>query len=301
MASSSSTHNFAVPLAKDSMASPGSATSRTSEMSLSPGASDHYMATSPNNHHSPFTPPSTLHRSHPFFKEPMAMSSSASSAVSSSALLMSNQLPFALNEEDEDDEENEDELYRNFMDDDPKPPMPTQSMEAGEVPPYGPYGQSPFGTGIQHQMDSTMANSFLAKSYPPPSMFPPMHNHHGNDPLSASLAQSSKHLSNFDTTVSSFEMPTSSSSRIHVCYWIDCYKQFSSQSQLVLHIEYCHIDQQRYCQDNYTCFWINCPRQSRPFNARYKLLNHMRIHSGEKPNKCPVREIYKMWQYFYYS
>ncbi|KAJ6224082.1 hypothetical protein RDWZM_002627 [Blomia tropicalis] len=62
---------------------------------------------------------------------------------------------------------------------------------------------------------------------------------------------------------------------------------FDQFNSMVLHIEYCHIDQQRYCQDNYTCYWVNCPRQNRSFNARYKLLNHMRIHSGEKPNKCP--------------
>ncbi|XP_071450323.1 zinc finger protein GLI2-like, partial [Hetaerina americana] len=39
--------------------------------------------------------------------------------------------------------------------------------------------------------------------------------------------------------------------------------------------------------EEFACYWHLCPRRTRPFNARYKLLIHMRVHSGDKPNKCP--------------
>lgn len=69
-----------------------------------------------------------------------------------------------------------------------------------------------------------------------------------------------------------------------LCHWIDCSTTYSSQEELVRHIEKVHIDQRK--GEEFACFWAGCVRRHKPFNARYKLLIHMRVHSGEKPNKC---------------
>uniref|UniRef100_A0A672LP29 GLIS family zinc finger 1b n=1 Tax=Sinocyclocheilus grahami TaxID=75366 RepID=A0A672LP29_SINGR len=69
-----------------------------------------------------------------------------------------------------------------------------------------------------------------------------------------------------------------------VCRWIDCSVAYEQQEELVRHIEKVHIDQRK--GEDFTCFWAGCVRRYKPFNARYKLLIHMRVHSGEKPNKC---------------
>ena len=71
-----------------------------------------------------------------------------------------------------------------------------------------------------------------------------------------------------------------------LCRWAECSAAYDHQEELVRHIEKAHIDQRK--GEEFTCFWAGCVRRHKPFNARYKLLIHMRVHSGEKPNKCMV-------------
>ncbi|KAJ8408613.1 hypothetical protein AAFF_G00252480 [Aldrovandia affinis] len=70
----------------------------------------------------------------------------------------------------------------------------------------------------------------------------------------------------------------------HYCRWMDCSATYDQQEAMVRHIEKLHVDQRK--GEDFTCLWAGCPRRHKPFNARYKLLIHMRVHSGEKPNKC---------------
>ncbi|NXR22446.1 GLIS1 protein, partial [Cinclus mexicanus] len=112
---------------------------------------------------------------------------------------------------------------------------------------------------------------------------PPYHLHQ-------QLSQTPGTLPHLNTSMSPKSMQPSDgdeqelSSGKQVCQWIDCSATYDQQDELVRHIEKTHIDQRK--GEDFTCFWAGCVRRYKPFNARYKLLIHMRVHSGEKPNKC---------------
>ena len=94
-------------------------------------------------------------------------------------------------------------------------------------------------------------------------------------------------------------IPQQQTNEIMTCLWIDqnknnnatekgektpCGKQFRMLQDLVTHLSDEHVSVSD--SNVHTCYWKDCQRNGQPFKAKYKLVNHIRVHTGERPFPC---------------
>ncbi|KAK0092785.1 hypothetical protein PV326_000610 [Microctonus aethiopoides] len=68
------------------------------------------------------------------------------------------------------------------------------------------------------------------------------------------------------------------------CRWHNCGRWFTSLEQLAGHVARLHAAPGP--RGLFYCGWEGCARGERGFNARYKMLVHVRTHTNEKPHHC---------------
>ncbi|KAG8227966.1 hypothetical protein J437_LFUL007517 [Ladona fulva] len=69
------------------------------------------------------------------------------------------------------------------------------------------------------------------------------------------------------------------------CRWGTCTESFSHVDLLASHVTCVHATSGE--GGLFFCGWRGCSRGKRGFNARYKMLIHVRTHTNEKPHRCP--------------
>ncbi|XP_063867669.1 zinc finger protein GLIS2-like [Scylla paramamosain] len=67
-----------------------------------------------------------------------------------------------------------------------------------------------------------------------------------------------------------------------ICKWVGCGLSFETLDDLVAHLTAAHVTSQH---GAFFCFWHGCSR-TKGFNARYKMLIHIRTHTNERPYVC---------------
>ncbi|KAH1022656.1 zinc finger protein GLIS2 isoform X2 [Dendroctonus ponderosae] len=138
-----------------------------------------------------------------------------------------------------------------------------------------------------HPLGNTPSLSLLE---PPLAYFRPFDRltmeHQEDYPMITSPSNSTQ--SDSDNSLSSIEVPSHSiaipkKEEKKQCLWTNCGASFPSLSELAGHVSQCHSSGGP--DGLFHCGWEGCTR-TKGFNARYKMLVHVRTHTNEKPHRC---------------
>ena len=141
-------------------------------------------------------------------------------------------------------------------------------------------------TRVEDQLDVMDTNASMGIPEGAPSMIP-----HIYSSSSPSVTLSSAVVPHKSQTVTQ-EGVHGETSGTFVCHWQEpvlgtdedvCGKEYTSLQNVVDHLRDEHLTN---ALGNYSCFWRDCPRLGVPFKAKYKLVNHLRVHTGERPFVC---------------
>ncbi|EGT50876.1 hypothetical protein CAEBREN_08758 [Caenorhabditis brenneri] len=67
-----------------------------------------------------------------------------------------------------------------------------------------------------------------------------------------------------------------------------CKEWYQTPEELADHISNVHIPRG---EEEFVCYWNKCGREGDPLKARYKLVNHLRVHTRETPFKCDICQL----------
>ncbi|XP_069130704.1 zinc finger protein GLIS2-like [Argopecten irradians] len=135
-------------------------------------------------------------------------------------------------------------------------------------------------------MDSTVVSPSLGS---PLSLTHPSLDLHGDTVVqsSAQLSPNSDSSQTFIKIFANEKEAVTVGIEFYECRWVNCDRKFILLDDLVNHVNDSHVKVERPDVD-YQCKWDGCPRKGKGFNARYKMLIHIRTHTNEKPHKCGI-------------